>query len=44
MQLDLFELVYDEDDPPPSTEWDVWDYFNRYAEQCAAWFRAFGLL
>lgn len=35
---------YDHDDPPPSEVWNFWDYFNRWAEQCAAYARAFGFL
>lgn len=37
-------LEHDADDPPPSGEWTYWDYFNRWAEQCAAIARAWGFL
>lgn len=36
--------MYDHDDPPPVEVLDFWYFFNRYAEQCARWARAFGFL
>jgi hypothetical protein len=34
----------DAEDPPPAETWDYWDILNRWAEQCLAWCRVFGLL
>ena len=50
MQYEMFAPIemspspsVDEDDVLQET-WNIFDYFNRYAEQCAAWCRAFGLM
>lgn len=38
-------MLHDPDDPPPPNEaLSFWFYFNRYAEHCARWARALGLI
>lgn len=37
-------MEYDEDDPPPQEALNFWYFFNRWAELCAAYARACGVL